>query len=68
MLNNFQSWGERRKLEIMSDDPASAGLDKPEECRKMDERLAKFNGRMSFVSVLRDLPRRKRLSIHSTGV
>jgi cAMP-specific phosphodiesterase 4 len=67
MLNNFQSWGERRKMEIL-DDEATPGLDKPEECRKMDERLGKFNARMAFVNQLRELPRRKRLSMHSTGI
>jgi hypothetical protein len=53
-------------MEILEDETGT--LDKPEECRKMDERLGKFNARMSFVSQLRDLPRRKRLSMHSTGV
>ncbi len=43
-------------------------MDRPDECRKLDERMAKFNTKMGFVNTLRDLPRRKRLSLHSTGI
>lgn len=58
LLNNHQSWGEKRKLEIMNDEKMDDST-KPEECRKMDERLGKFKDKMSFVSVLRDSPIRK---------
>ena len=57
MLNNFQSWGEKRKMEIMNDDKST--LDKPEECRKLDERLGKFRDKMSFVNNFRELPVRR---------
>lgn len=63
MLNNFQSWGEKRKLEIMNDDKP---IDKSEECRKMDERLGKFRDKMGFLNALRDMPVRRRNSLHST--
>lgn len=60
MLNNFQSWGERRKLDIMEDMKSTA--DKPEECRKVDERLGKFSDKLNFVSGYRELPIRRRSS------
>ncbi len=63
MLNNFQSWGEKRKLEIMNDDKP---IDKSEECRKLDERLGKFRDKMNFLNALRDMPVRRRNSLHST--
>jgi hypothetical protein len=61
MLNNFQSWGEKRKLEIMSDEKVA---DKSDECRKLDERLGKFRDKMGFVNTLRELPVRRRSSFN----
>jgi hypothetical protein len=56
MQNNFECWGERRKLEIKAD---AAVKDKAEDCRKMDERVDKYKSKMSFLSDLKTrFPRR----------
>lgn len=57
MLNNFLSWGDKRREEIMRDDKIA---DKAEECRKLDERLNKFSEKLSFVQNLKEMPLRKR--------
>jgi hypothetical protein len=57
MMNNFCSWGEKRREEIMRDDKVA---DKSDECRKLDERLNKFREKLSFVRNLKDMPLRKR--------
>lgn len=66
MLNNFQSWGEKRKLDIMSDIKSTA--DKPEECRKVDERSGKFRDKLNFVSAYKELPTRRRSSHHAPKI
>jgi len=60
MQKNYQSWGERRKKEITEED--KVGVDKVEECRKLDERLTKFANRMSFVNAFREAPKLRRAS------
>ena len=52
MQKNYQAWGERRKSEILVED--KPGVDKGEECKKVDERLGKFATRMAFVSTFRE--------------
>jgi hypothetical protein len=60
MLNNFQSWGEKRKQDILNDTKTT--VDKPEECRKVEERLGKFRDKLSFVTGFKELPTRRRSS------
>ena len=61
MQKNYQGWGERRKSEIMIED--KPGVDKGEECKKLDERLGKFATRMGFLEAFRSQPRPKRASV-----
>ena len=42
-------------MEILQD---STVVDKAEECRKVDDRLAKFKDTMSFINGFRELPQR----------
>lgn len=75
MLNNFQSWGELKKLEIMNAPVAAPGaaggdvtapppppVNKMEECQKLDERMQKFRDKLRAVSTYKDLPARRRSS------
>jgi hypothetical protein len=57
MLNNFCSWGEKRKLEIMEDPTIQSKL---EECNKVDDRISKFRETFSFLAVLENLPVRRK--------
>lgn len=50
MQNNFECWGDRRKLEIKSDPNIK---DKAEDLKKMDERIEKFKAKMSFLGDLK---------------
>lgn len=64
MLNNHSSWGEQRKLDIINDDRIG---DRPEECRKVDERMGKFKDGMTFLNALKELPTREGLKVVQTG-
>lgn len=65
MQKNYTAWGERRKGEIMTED--KPGVDKGEECRKLDERLGKFATRMSFLDAFKTQQRPKRASVIGGG-
>ena len=58
MSNNYCSWGERRKVDIAADEKIA---DKEGECRKLDERLAKFSDKCAFHEVLKAMPNRKQV-------
>jgi hypothetical protein len=45
-----------------------AVVDREKAYKQIDIRLAQFSARMDFVNDLRELPRRRRLSLHSTGI
>lgn len=60
MLNNHSSWGEQRKLDIINDDKIE---NRPEECRKVDERMGKFKDGMTFLNALKELPTREGLKV-----
>ena len=55
MKDNVQSWGERRLQELA---PPSESDDKPEEAKKLSERLQKWTDRMAFLDALKSLPER----------
>jgi len=65
MQKNYQAWGERRKTEIVAED--KPGVDKGEECRKLDERLGKFATRMSFLEAFKTQQKPKRASVIAGG-
>ena len=55
IMLNYTGWGEKRKEEIMVDEKIP---NKVEECKKLDERIAKFKERQSFTDALRARPAR----------
>ena len=55
IMLNYTGWGEKRKGEIMVDDKIP---NKAEECKKLDERIAKFKERQSFTEALKARPSR----------
>lgn len=57
MTANFTNWGERRKQELVDDEKLSAEA-KPEEVRKVTERISKYRDRMAFLNDYQVLPRR----------
>ena len=59
LLNNFLSWGDRRKEDIEKD---VSIMDKQEEVRKLEERLKKFREKMTFLSEMKTFSTRKRIS------
>lgn len=59
LLNNFLSWGEKRKGDIEKD---ALIVDKVEEIKKLDERLKKFKEKMSFLTDVKSISTRKRIS------
>ncbi len=69
MLNNFISWGELKKLEIIS--PTSAVVTptaQAEECQKLDDRMAKFQDKLKVIAMYKDLPfMSRKSSFTSTG-
>jgi len=52
--DNFCSWGEKRKKEVMADDKTT---DKS-ECIRLDDRMKKFRDNMSFAEDFKLLPKR----------
>lgn len=63
MTQNFNLWAERRKQEINDMPQNENGLSQQarlEECRKLDERVAKYLEKMSFLSQLHNAPTRRK--------
>ena len=52
MATNYASWGERRKMEFQADAKLTADA-RAEECRKLDERIAKFREKLAFTEDLK---------------
>ncbi len=46
LLSNFEAWGERRKLDILSDENIAM---KDEEVLKVEERIVAFRTKMAFL-------------------
>jgi hypothetical protein len=65
MMNNFLSWGERRRADILNG--TGDGETKAEECRKLDERMGKFKDKFLFVERIKEMPWRKRVSITASS-
>jgi len=53
IMLNYTGWGERRKKEIMVDDKVA---NKEEECKKLDDRIAKFKEKQSYTVALKARP------------
>ena len=56
MKDNLHQWGKRRLLELTPTDPPS---EKPEEYKKLEERLGKWSEKMNFLDILQKLPIRR---------
>lgn len=72
MTQNFSLWAGRRKQEIIDMPPNVNGFshqERLEECRKLDERVAKYIEKMNFLSQLRRAPtrRKNRRSFSTSG-
>ncbi|RYH32746.1 hypothetical protein EON65_00160 [archaeon] len=58
MLTNFQSWGDKRKQELIIEN-------KLEDVRKLEERVGKFGEKFASLQQYKTLPVRRRISGHS---
>ena len=56
MKDNVHSWGERRLQELTPCESQSE--ERPEEAKKLVERLQKWSDRMAFLDQLKSLPQR----------
>jgi hypothetical protein len=56
MKDNVHSWGERRLQELAPS--SSEAEERPEEAKKLVERLQKWSDRMAFLYQLKSLPER----------